>query len=296
VILVAGGTGRLGRLVVARLADRGIEVRVMTRDPARAAGLAGPTVEVAKGDVRDSASLERATAGVDVVVSAVHGLVGPRSNSPATVDRAGNANLVDASKAAGADFVLVSTVGAAPDSAMDLFRMKYAAEQYAAASGVRTTVVRATAFMELWIELLRQTAGRSGRPLVFGRGENPVNFVSVADVADVVERVVTDPSTRGQTLEVGGPENLTLRQVAEAVQAAAGRSGEARHVPRPMLRVMGQIVGRVKPQLGRQARAALAMDRMDLTFDAAAIHLAYPELSMTSLAKVLANDEIGYRS
>jgi uncharacterized protein YbjT (DUF2867 family) len=280
-ILVAGGTGRLGRLVVARLADRGLEVRVLTRDPARAAGLAGPRVDVAVGDVRDRASLERATARVDVVVSAVHGLVGPRSNSPATVDRDGNANLVDAGKAAGADFVLVSTVGAAPDSAMELFRMKYAAEQYAAASGVPTTVVRATAFMELWVELLRQTAGRSGRPLVFGRGDNPINFVSVADVAEVVERAVTDPTTRGRTLEVGGPENLTLRQLAEAVQAAAGRASGPRHVPRPMLRMMGQTVGRVKPQLGRQAGAALAMDRMDLTFDTA---------SGTPLAKVLAND------
>jgi uncharacterized protein YbjT (DUF2867 family) len=291
VILVAGGTGRLGALVVRRLVERGLDVRVLTRDPARAAGLAGPSVEVAQGDVRDRASLERAAAGVDVVVSAVHGLVGPRANSPATVDRDGNANLVDASKAAAADFVLVSTVGAAPDSAMELFRMKYAAEQYAAASGVPTTVVRASAFMELWIELLRQTAGRSGRPLVFGRGENPVNFVSVGDVAEVVERAVTDRTTRGQTLEIGGPEDLTLRQLAEAVQAAAGRTAGARHVPRPMLRVMAQTVGRVKPQLGRQAAAALAMDRMDLTFDAGPIHRAYPELSMTSLAKVLANDE-----
>ena len=39
------------------------------------------------------------------------------------------------------------------DSPMELFRMKHAAEQYAVASGVPTTIVRATAFVELWIDL-----------------------------------------------------------------------------------------------------------------------------------------------
>lgn len=290
-ILVAGGTGRLGTLVVRRLVDRGLDVRVLTRDPARAAHLTGERVEVVTGDVRDTESLRPAVAGVEVTVSAVHGLLGPRSNSPETVDRDGNAHLVDATRVVGADLVLVSTVGAAPDSPMDLFRMKHAAERNATGSGVATTVVRATAFMELWIDLLRQTAGRSGRPLVFGRGDNPVNFVSVTDVAALVDRAVTDPTMRGTTLEIGGPENLTLNQAAHAVQAAAGRSSAPRHVPPAMLRAMAGTVGRLKPQLRRQALAAVAMDRMDLTFDAGPLHRTYPELPCTPFAEVLGDLE-----
>ncbi|MDP9334135.1 MAG: SDR family oxidoreductase, partial [Actinomycetota bacterium] len=185
-ILLAGGTGRLGTIVVNRLGDRGIQVRVLTRDPSRADHLAGRHVEVVTGDVRDPDSLRRATDGIEVVVSAMHGVTGPRGSSPATVDRDGNVNLIDATKAAGADLVLMSTVGAAADSPMELFRMKHAAEQHAITSGVPTTIVRATAFLELWIEILQKTAGRSGRPLVFGRGANAINFVSVTDVAALV--------------------------------------------------------------------------------------------------------------
>jgi NADH dehydrogenase len=288
VILIAGGTGRLGTLVVDRLVNRGLLVRVLTRDPARAAHLAGDRVEVMTGDVRDRASLGSATAGADVVVSAVHGFTGPRGNSPATVDRDGNANLIDATKAAGADFVLLSTVGAAADSPMELFRMKHAAEEHASATGIPTTTIRATAFLELWIELIQQTAARSGRPLVFGRGGNPINFVSVADVAALVELAVTDPTSRGKTLEIGGPDNITFNELAQAVQTAGGRTGAPRHVPRAMLRLMGNSIGRVKPQLGRQARAALAMDRSDLTFDAAPLRRHYPDLPRTALSDVLA--------
>src|SRR4051812_49096633 len=229
-ILIAGGTGRLGRLLVDRLVKRGLPVRILTRGPAPGPYRDGELVTMMRGDARDRRSLGRAAAGVDVVVSAVHGFTGPARDSLAAVDRDGNANLVEAAEAVSAEFVLISTVGAAADSAMELFRFKHAAEQHATASAAPTTIVRATAFLELWIDLLSQTTGRSGRPLVFGRGENPINFVSVADVAALVERAVTDRATRGQILEIGGPENVTFNQLAQALQTAAGRPGAPRHV------------------------------------------------------------------
>ncbi len=291
-ILVAGGTGRLGTAVVGRLVKRGIDVRVLTRNPEHAAHLKAGRVEVVTGDVRNRDSLGRATAGVEVVVSAVQGFAGPGGISPETVDRGGNANLTDAAGAAGADLVLMSTVGAAADSPMELFRMKRAAEEYAFASGVPTTVVRATAFAELWAGLLEQTARRSGRPVVFGRGDNAINFVSVNDVACLVERVITAPATRGQVFEIGGPGNLSFNELARAVQTAAGRTGAPRHVPPAVLRLMGATIGRVKPALGRQAKAALVMDHADLTFNPTAIHRVYPDLRATSLTDLLATPSL----
>jgi uncharacterized protein YbjT (DUF2867 family) len=286
-VLVAGGTGRLGTLVVHALAARGTAVRVLTRDPVRALHLAGDRVDVVTGDVREPKSLAAVTEGVDVVVSAVQGFAGPGHGSPSSVDRDGNIHLIDAARTIGADFVLMSVVGAAPDSPLELFRMKFQAETYLATSGLPATVVRATAFTELWVELLRRTAGRASRPLVFGRGHNPINFVSVIDVADLVDRVVNDPSTRGQTLEIGGPQNVTLDELARDVAATLDHPGKPRHVPRAALHVMAATVGRLRPELGRQARAALAMDRVDMTFDLDASRRPYADLRCTYLAQVL---------
>ena len=288
VVLVAGGTGRLGTLVVTALAARGVDVRVLTRDPRRADHLAAAQVEVVHGDVRDAASLAAAVAGVDVVVSAVQGFAGPGGVTPASVDRDGNVHLIDAARGAGADMVLMSVVGAAPDSPMELFRMKHAAETALTASGVPATIVRATAFLELWIDLLRRTAGRSNRPLVFGRGQNPINFVSVRDVAALVEQVVTDPATRGQTLQIGGPDNLTLNQLARMVAADRGGAQPPRHVPRVALHAMAATVGRLRPELGRQARAALVMDHDDMTFEDHATRGArFADLPCTSATELL---------
>lgn len=285
-VLVAGGTGRLGTLVVRGLASRGVDVRVMTRDPRRAAHLAREHVEVVSGDVSDPGSLTSATAGVDVVVSAVQGFAGPGGVSPATVDRDGNSHLIAAAQAAGAAVVLMSVVGAASDSPFELFRMKHAAETVLGASSVPSTVVRCTAFLELWIELLTSTAGRSNRPLVFGRGQNPINFVSVGDVSALVERVINDQATRGQTLEIGGPDNLTLNELAGMVVAHHGGSVSPRHIPRAALRAIAATVGILRPELGRQARAALAMDQSDMTFsaDVNGVRARFPDVPCTSPA------------
>ena len=290
-VMIAGGTGRLGTLVVNGLAARGVDVRVMTRDPKRAAHLAGERIEVVLGDVRDPVSTMKSAVGVQAVVSAVHGFAGPGGVSPATVDRDGNTHLIKAAQEAGAELVLMSIVGAAPDSPFELFRMKYAAETSVAASTVSATVVRSTAFVELWIDLLVNTAGRSNRPLVFGRGQNPINFVSVRDVAALVERVALDQTTRGQTLEIGGPENLTFDELARMVIALRGGSDGPRHVPRAALQAMGPTIGRLLPTLGRQARAALAMDQSDMTFSAGVndIRARFPDLPCTSPEETLRN-------
>lgn len=282
-ILVAGGTGRLGRLVVNRLVQEGESVRVLTRDPAASADLVPPQVELVSGDVRDPSSLGPAMSGVGTVVSAVHGLVGSGGVTPESVDRDGNGNLIEAAAVASppADVILVSTVRASADHPMELFRMKWAAEEQLRASGLRWTIVRSNAFVETWVELLRQTAGASGRPRVFGRGENPVNFVSVKDVADALVRAAVDPALRGNVIEVGGPSDLTLNQLAGLVQASRGWRGDLHHVPRAGLRAMGVLARPFNPTMARLARSSLAMDTCDLTFDAKASTRAYPWLSCT---------------
>jgi uncharacterized protein YbjT (DUF2867 family) len=73
VIVVAGGSGTLGTRLVLRLAGQGLAVRVLTRDPARAHHLAGPGMEVARGDVRDPASIAGALRGAPHQHQLIHG-------------------------------------------------------------------------------------------------------------------------------------------------------------------------------------------------------------------------------
>jgi uncharacterized protein YbjT (DUF2867 family) len=287
VIVVAGGTGTLGTRLVPRLAGQGRAVRVLTRDPARAQHLARPGVEVVRGDVRDPGSVAGTLRSADTVISAVHGFAGPRGISPASVDRAGNTHLIDAAARTGAAFILVSVVGASPGHPISLFRAKHAAEETLRASGLPWTIVRATAFMETWGTIMSRPLQSSGKILVFGRGDNPVNFVSATDVAALVSQAATSPSLRGQILELGGPDNLTFNEVAAILHETTGRRGAVRHIPRPALQMMAWLAAAIKPALARQARAALTMDTTDMSFDSTPTRRAFPNLPNTDMPSAL---------
>ena len=286
-ILVAGGTGHLGSFLVQRLVAGGSPVRVLTRVRARATHLHNPAVEIVEGDVRVASDVQRAVDGTQVVVSAVHGFAGPGGVSPAAIDRDGNRHLIDAAARAGATVILMSVVGAASESPMELFRMKDAAERHLRASAAPWTIVRSTAFLETWIDLMVQTTDRSGRVLVFGRGDNPINFVSVRDVGTLVERVIADPGARMQTLDIGGPDNITMTSLANAVQPA-GPAVAPRHVPPAALKAMSLVFRPFWAERARQTAAALVLDTIDMRFDPAAIRARYPDLPLTSPSDVIA--------
>lgn len=262
-IVVAGGSGRLGRLVVADLLARGERVTVLTRDPDRARGILAAGVDVVRVDVRDPSTLEQVCSGASVVVSALHGFLGARGAGPQEVDRTGNRNLAQAALAAGSDVVLVSVLGADPRSPLDLSRAKFAAEQDLRGCGAQWTVVRAAPFLETWLDVLQQTAIRSGRPLVFGKGTRPVPFVSVTDVAALVSTAATDTALRGQVLEIGG-HALTVNEMAHAARSAGLWRGKPRRLPRALLSTMGLVARPVAPAFARQNRAALLMDTISL--------------------------------
>jgi uncharacterized protein YbjT (DUF2867 family) len=270
VILVAGGTGRLGTILVSLLSGGDDEVRVLSRHPGEAnASRAG--VQLIAGDVTDRQTLGPAVDGVRMVISAITGFGMARDVSPATVDRDGNANLIQAAKSAGVQhFILVSVRQAAADHPIELFRMKYEAEQELRRSGLDGTVIRPSAYMETWVELLGVPLLRQHHTRVFGRGGNPINFVSVRDVARVVHDAASDRSMRGRAVDIGGPENVTMNGIVERFSAITGAAGKVAHVPLPMMRVMSRAMRPVNPALARVVATAVVMDTWDMSFDPSA--------------------------
>jgi NADH dehydrogenase len=272
VILVAGGTGQLGRDVVGRLVARGLPVRVLTRDVVLGRTALGPLadeLELVAGDVRDLATLTPAMHGVDTVVAAVQGFGGREAGGIAAVDRDGNRNLVQAAAAAGVGrFVLLSIHDASMQDSLALGRAKAAVEADLHATAMTPLVVRPTAYMETWAAVIGSPILASGRARVFGGGRNPINFVSVADVAAVVEELaanVDGAGNPGRTIEVVGPEDLSFEDVVARFSAALGRPVPASHVPLPMLRAMAVALRPFKPILAAQVAAAAVLDTTDRT-------------------------------
>ncbi len=286
-ILVAGGTGHLGTELIPRLSAHGGGVRVLTRDVARARQRLGEGPELARGDVRDPQSLAAAMHGVEAVVSAVTGF-GPGGSGPRVVDFEGNANLIQAAESAHVRrFVLLSMHDARADHPLELARMKCRAEEAVRASRLDWTIVRPTAFMALWAGIVGGPIVNKGKTMVFGKGDNAINFIAERDVAHFVELAIFDPELNGAVLEIGGPDDLTFNQLVQQIVVAAGRRAAVKHVPLPVMRVAQLLLKPIKPDIAAMIHAGVAMDTMNMRFDAAELRRRFPQVQLTPLATVV---------
>jgi NADH dehydrogenase len=286
-ILVVGGTGTLGRVLVPLLVADGHAVRLLARHPAPPELAALPGVDLARADVRDQGTIAAALRDVDTIVSAMTGFGGADALGTGAVDRAANRSLIDAAAHRGVSrFVLLSVHQAGPNHPMRLFRDKWAAEEALRASGLTWTIVRPTAYLETWLRLIGDPIVRSGTAQIFGRGENPINFVSARDVARVVALALADDSLGDTAIEVPGPHDLTLRQLVETVEAVTGQRARRRHIPRAVLRFGSAATAIAKPVLSAQMAAALVMDTHDMHVDGPTLRARFPTIPMTTAGDV----------
>ena len=284
-ILVVGATGSLGRLVTQKLLKRGESVRALTRDRSKADDLKARGAQIILGDLRDPESLQFAVRGASGVVAAAHSILGRGPDSSRLVDDLGHRSLIDAAKEAGVEhFIYTSVLGAAPDHPVDFWRTKARIERYLEESGLRYTIFRPTAFMEIhaW-ELIGKAVATGKRVILFGPGKNPRNFIAADDVANAVALGLRIPELRGRTIEIGGPENLTAKEVVATFEKVTGKKAKVSSVPLPVLRTMSRVVKRLHPGVARIMRAGVVNETTDQTFDASVLRTRLP-IGFTTLA------------
>jgi uncharacterized protein YbjT (DUF2867 family) len=282
-ILVVGATGVLGKVICNRLLESGEQVRAMTRSPENAADLKTAGAEIVRGDLCDPASLRRACAGVDKVVASAHSIMGRGIEASKHVDGQGHKDLIDAAQEAGCrHFVYVSMEGV-ENNPTPFAHFKHEVERYLKASGLSFTILRPTAFMETHAHaMLGQSILETGKVTIFGQGNAPRNFVTVVDVAEFTLIALFDEETKGQTIEIGTPENWTNLQVAALYEQLSGRKAKISHVPRGVSRVMSVLLRPFHPGLSQVMQFSLWTDTTDPTFDASETLKAYP-VQLTNL-------------
>lgn len=269
--LIVGGTGALGSAIARRLLAAGQRVRLMTRSPEKAVDLVARGAVVIRGDLLDRNSLVGACQGAEVVVAAAHSILGRGRHASAHVDGAGHRHLIDAARDSGVrHFIYTSVYGDGPEfHAVPFFRIKREVEEHLMASTLASTILRPTAFMESHAHLLiGEPILRTGKTMLFGRGERLRNFVAADDVAAIAMRALAEPSLIGQTVDVGGPENMTDMDVVQLYERLSGRTAKITHVPIGILRVASRLLRPIHAGLSQIMEAALVAETTDQSFDA----------------------------
>lgn len=231
-ILVVGATGQLGSLITRRLLEQGREVQILVREGSEYRALEAAGAKAVVGDLKNRASLDAATRGVDTVLTTANSAVRSGADNVQTVEIEGNHNLVDASAASRVKhFVFMSAMGAAPDSPIPFMQGKGLAEQHLKASGVPYTILSPNVFMEVWFPMVIGIPLQSGQPVTLvGAGDRRHTFVSSGDVAAFATAAIDNPGARNQQIFIGGPEALSWKDVVRITSQVVGRELAIRHV------------------------------------------------------------------
>lgn len=212
-VAVTGATGAVGGIVALHLSERGVPLRLVVRDAARAPRLDGAEAEVAVATYGDRAASVEALRGVETLfmVSA--------AEAPDRVDQ--HRSFVDAAVEAGVRHVVyTSFAGASADSVFTLGRDHFATEQHIRESGLAFTFLRDNFYLD-FIPLFADEQGVIRGPA----GDGRVAAVARADVAAVAAVVLLDhESHAGATYDLTGSEAFTLTEAAARLTALGGRS------------------------------------------------------------------------
>jgi uncharacterized protein YbjT (DUF2867 family) len=250
-VLIAGATGAVGRAVLQVLHAEKRQLRALARNPERAASLHGLTSDVRLADATDPAALTGVCDGVDAVFSSLGASVvpgAPDRRSYLAVDLAANRNLLAEAKRAGVRRFVYVSVFATP---------AYAATAYVRAheefvndlknSGLEYAVLRPTGLFSAFAALLPLV--KKGRVPLVGDGASETNPLAEEDLALLVREALDSPEPRLER-EVGGPEVLSRRQIAELAFAALEQPPRFLSAPAWSMRATAAVARPFNPRLG----------------------------------------------
>lgn len=227
-ILVTGGTGFIGRALVKQLVELGVPVRIVLRPSQHSPEVPqGIPLEVAISNLSNERSLRAAMVGVDTV----YHLAGVEQRGAygdlMAVDIRGTGAVVNAALDAGVErFFYLSHIGADRSSAYPVLKAKAIAEQYIRKSGLDYTIVRSAivygpndGFTTSLARLLYAF------PFVFfvpGDGRSLLQPLWIEDLVTYLVWALDDLHTLNETYEIGGPEQMSLKQILTLMMEKLG--------------------------------------------------------------------------
>ncbi len=235
-IAVFGATGQQGGAVVDALLARGARVRALVRTPTsdRAQALSARGVEWAAVRIDDPVSTVAALEAVDAFY-----FMTPEANSLEEVEeevRVGTA-LVDAAAAARVPHVVFNSVaGADRETGVPHHDSKHRIEEYLKLSGLRTTMVRPTAFMENFATVMAPSLEDGTIVVRLPLPNNiPLKMISIKDIGQIAAAILLDTAdVPGGAIEVIGDEP-TGPQISAAFGAHAGLPSRYEALPLSVL-------------------------------------------------------------
>ena len=227
-VLLAGATGYLGGYIARELNARLIPTLLIGRNEQKLLGIAGDEADIRCIELTQPETLQGCCEGIDVVISTI-GITRQRDGlSYCEVDFQANLNLLrEAERAGVSKFIYTSALQGASLRHLKIFEAKEAFVDALVASSVEGIVIRPNGFFSDMEDFLKLAV--KGKVYLFGDGSLKLNPIHGADLANVFVDACFVVGGASE-INVGGPEVLTQRDIAELALDAVYRAGNYQKV------------------------------------------------------------------
>ena len=224
--LVTGATGYIGGRLVPRLLDRGLEVRCVTRDPARLQ--LDPwrnEVEVVAADALDSDSLARALEGCDIAYYLIHSMASSGVGF-ADLDRRAAENFrAAADRSRIRRLVYLGALGSDDEELSPHLQSRQEVGRILASGSTPVTEYRAAVIIgsgSVSFEMIRHLTELL--PIMFRPRwtQTRCQPIAVRNVLQILASALDDPSADDHIYEIGGPDVLTYEEMTQIYAEVAG--------------------------------------------------------------------------
>jgi NADH dehydrogenase len=246
-VLVTGGTGFVGPHVVHALIRDEHDVRLLVRDPSRAADQKAWGVELVQGDMTDAASLRRAVEDLDTVVHLVAIITGKPRDFERIMEQ-GTRDLVAAARDAGVrKLVLMSALGTS-EGTKDLvpyYHAKWEMEQATKESGIPYVIFRPSFIFGRdggVLPLFARIARLAPVTPIVGDGRQRIQPIWVDDVADYFAQGVRRDDALDRTFEIGGPDVVDWNGLYDRIKRVLGKRRPSVHLPLALMRANAALL------------------------------------------------------
>ena len=240
-VILFGSSGNLGKKIAEALVQAGYDLTAVVRSEQKRNELKSLIPNCLIADAPNPASLKNCCHGFDIVISALGKSVSPNDKSKPSfeeVDLQANSHiLAEALNSGVKKFVYVSAFGSENHPHLKYFAAHYRFEEKLKASGLDYAIVKPPALFSSFVDLM--VLAQKGQLVNMGKGDKRTNPIYEGDLAQICVEAIRQPNA---TLEAGGQEILSRREINQIIQDLVNPRKKVRTLPIGLIKAMLPLI------------------------------------------------------